>query len=162
MPFAIGSVVRCVKVVVFPNHCFITLRFLILALPTSMLVIGVNVRKTEFRLSPFFRILPFFQSMCKQRLWFLHFMCRPMCWNIRQTENTNLCIISVQVKQTVAAYGFRHTGRKVRATQSKMPANGWAWQHDGKWNRKQNRRWFGFAQKQVRVKRCGKSAPCDW
>ena len=57
VPFAIGSVVRCVKAVVFPNHCFITLRFLILALPTSMLVIGVNVRKTEFRLSTFFRTL---------------------------------------------------------------------------------------------------------
>ena len=58
VPFAIGSVVRCVKVFVFLNHCFITLRFLILTLATSMLVISVNVRKAEFRLSTFFRTLP--------------------------------------------------------------------------------------------------------
>ena len=31
-----------------------------LALHTSMLVIGVNVRKTEFRLNTFFRTLPYY------------------------------------------------------------------------------------------------------
>ena len=33
------------------------------------------------------------------------------------------------------------TGRKVRAPQSRMPANGRAPRGDGKWNRKHNRRW---------------------
>ncbi|ACO76182.1 hypothetical protein LHK_03204 [Laribacter hongkongensis HLHK9] len=34
-------------------------------------------------------------------------------------------------------------GRKVRAPQSRMPANGRASRGDGKWNREQNRRWPG-------------------
>ena len=46
----------------------------------------------------------------------------------------------IQVGQTVAAYRVRHTGRKVRAPQSRMPANGRARKRDGKWNRKQYRR----------------------
>ena len=56
----------------------------------------------------------------------------------------------------------RHTGRKVRAPQGGMPANGRARQRDGKWNREQNRRWPSEKAAQVRVKRCGKSAPCTW
>ncbi|GLR31365.1 hypothetical protein GCM10007922_09220 [Shewanella decolorationis] len=61
-----------------------------------------------------------------------------------------------RVGQTVAA--LARAGRKVRASQSGVPGNAWAVRTDDKCNREETA--IIASAKVVRVKGCGKSAPC--
>ena len=61
------------------------------------------------------------------------------------------------------SFGRLTEGRKVRAPKSRVPGNAWGAQAHDKCSREKTADdLFPSGRAQVRVKGCGKSAPCDW